>query len=263
MRTLFVALMVGVLMSMPLTGAASANSAGPVPSGSAAFTKNPIYKTGKFTSQTCEEPGISGGHFDSVELYFENMSECLDRAWGPQLKKAGIRYSKPKVKVTYGSQVKTACGTYHLDDVFSMYCKANQTVYVMVAEYGVRNELDSPRMLESLSIGYGYHVQRLIGVLPQETRAAKTLSKAGAVALSSKVSLQNICFVGASIGSVWDSLGHSKAHGSGWFIGQHSMEGETKGNGTFKNRVYWETRGFNAESPDVCNTFNAPASKVA
>ncbi|WP_275937239.1 hypothetical protein [Streptosporangium subroseum] len=41
------------------------------------------------------------------------------------------------------------------------------------------------------------------------------------------------------------------------------MEGETKGNGTTKNRAYWARRGFDAESPGVCNTFRAPASKVA
>ncbi|MER5321532.1 hypothetical protein [Streptosporangium roseum] len=50
------------------------------------------------------------------------------------------------------------------------------------------------------------------------TRLAGELSKAGALALSSKVALQNICFAGAFIGSVWDSLGHGKERGSGSFI---------------------------------------------
>ncbi|MFF5212259.1 hypothetical protein [Streptosporangium sp. NPDC000396] len=68
MRTLFVALTAGALASTALTGTAGASSAKPVPTGSAAFTKNPIYKTGKFASQTCEEPPIKGGDVDSVRI---------------------------------------------------------------------------------------------------------------------------------------------------------------------------------------------------
>ncbi|MFF5212258.1 neutral zinc metallopeptidase [Streptosporangium sp. NPDC000396] len=191
------------------------------------------------------------------------MSACLGKAWGAQLKKAGIPFTKPKVTVAYGDRIKTACGIYRPGDTFGLYCQRNTTVYLMVNDYGVADELDSPQMLESLSIGYSYHIQRLIGVLDQEARVARKSSKSGVVALNSKVALQNICFTGAFIGSVWDSLGHSKEHGSDYFINRHSPEGDVPGNGTTKNRVYWLGRGFGAQSPGACNIFTAPASRVA
>ncbi|WP_329426505.1 neutral zinc metallopeptidase [Streptosporangium sp. NBC_01495] len=263
MRTLFVALAIGALMSTSLIGTASSDSTGPVPTGTAALTGNPVYKTGKFVPKTCEEPTIRGGDIESVQIYADNMAACLGRAWQTQLKKAGIPFSKPKVTVAYGDRIKTACGVYRPGDTFGLYCQKNRTVYLMVTEYGITGELDSPEMLESLSIGYGYHVQRLIGVLAQEARAAKKLSRTGALALSSKVALQNICFTGAFLGSVWDSLGHTKEHGYDYLIDRRSVESSVKGNGTTKNRIHWMRRGFDAQSPGACNTFKAPASKVA
>ncbi|GAA3445414.1 neutral zinc metallopeptidase [Planomonospora venezuelensis] len=265
MRIIFATLTAGALMSMPLIGAgtASAESTGPVPTGNAALTGNPVYKSGTFPAQTCEEPTIRGGDIDSVRLYAEAMSACLGKAWKAQLKKSGIPFTEPEIAVAYGNRVKTACGAYRPGDTFGLYCQKNKTVYLMVNEYGISNERNSPQMLESLSIAYGYHVQRLIGVLGQEARTAKKLSKAKALSLSSKVSLQNICFAGAFVGSVWDSLGHTQKYGSDFFVNRHSMGSDTKGEGTTKNRIYWLKRGFDAQSPGACNTFTAPASRVA
>lgn len=265
MRTLFIALATGALVSTSLTGTASANSAGPVPTGAAALTGNPIYKTGRFAPRTCEEPSVRGGDIESVRIYADTMAACLGKAWQAQLRKAGIPFSAPKVRVAYGDRIKTACGVYRPGDTFGLYCQKNRTVYLMVTEYGITGEVDSPQMLESLSIGYGYHVQRLIGVLAQEARIAKKLSKAKAkaLALSSRVSLQNICFVGAFVGSVWDSLDNSKKRGHKSFVNRHTMESDVEGNGTTKNRIYWLGRGFDAQAPGACNTFEAPASRVA
>ncbi|MEV8632371.1 neutral zinc metallopeptidase [Streptosporangium sp. NPDC051023] len=265
MRTLFAVLTAGALIGTTLIGAgtASADSTGSAPTGPAALTANPIYKTGRFKPQTCEEPALRGGDIDSIRLYADAMSACLGKAWKAQLKEAGIPFTAPRIAVAYGDRIKTPCGTYRLDDTFGLYCRRNTTVYLMVNEYGISGELDSPQMLESLSIGYGYHVQRLIGVFAQEARAARKLSKAGALALSSKVALQNICFAGAFIGSVWDSLGHTKESGADYFVSRHSYDGDDPGNGTAKNRMYWLKRGFDAQAPGACNTFKAPASRVA
>jgi uncharacterized protein len=263
MRTLFVALVTGALVSMSLTGTASANSAGPVPTGAAALTGNPIYKTGKFVPQTCEEPTVRGGDIESVQIYADTMATCLGKAWQTQMKKAGIPFGKPKVKAVHGNRITTPCGVHRPGDTFGLYCQKNRTVYLMVTEYGITGEVNSPQMLESLSIGYGYHVQRLIGVLAQEARVAKKLSRSKALALSSRVALQNICFVGAFVGSVWDSLGNSRKSGHESFIERHTMESDVEGNGTTKNRIHWLKRGFDAQSPGACNTFKAPASRVA
>ncbi|MFG1689677.1 neutral zinc metallopeptidase [Nonomuraea sp. NPDC049269] len=240
---------------LSLTGTAHA---APAPS---PLTKNPLYKTGKLPAQTCEEPEVNQDH-DAIRLYVEAITACQEKAWSTQVTKAGFRYQKAKVVVKYGDRIKTACGVYHPDDVYSLYCIPNKTIYLMLTDYGLADELDSPEILESLSIGYGYHAQNMVGIVDQEDRAAKKLPKAKALALTTKGSLQSICLAGAFIGSVWDSLGHSRAHGSEYFINRHAVEGNYKGFGTAKNRVYWQRRGFDAASPSACNTYTAPASKV-
>ncbi|MEU7899399.1 hypothetical protein AB0B45_41935 [Nonomuraea sp. NPDC049152] len=118
-------------------------------------------------------------------------------------------------------------------------------------------------MLESLTMGYAYHVQQLAGILREEYRAGAKLSKKQRWALSAKVSLQNLCLTGAFLGSVWDSLAHTKAYGPKLIIDWKSVEGDHKGQGKAKNRVYWEQRGFDTMRPGACNTFTAPAARVA
>lgn len=247
MHTLLVGLMAGVLMS------------GPMPTGADALIKNPLYKTGRMTA-ACEELPLTGGDFDTVRLYVGSVTKCLDRAWGAQVKKAGMSYRKPKVVLEHGERVRTPCGVYYPERPFSLYC--GRTIYLMVTDTALRNEPDHPRILESLAIGYGYHVQNEVGILGQQARASKKLSKSEDLALVTKVSLQNICLAGVFLGSAWDSLGHTKALGPDLIIEWQAVYGYQKGYGQAKNRVYWERRGFDAESPDACNTFKAPAARV-
>lgn len=74
-----------------------------------------------------------------------------------------------------------------------------------------------------------------------------------------KRSLQAFCLSWAFIGSIWDDLGHTRADGDRFLMGR--QDGYLYGKPA--NRVYWMRRGFEAESPAACNTFTAPASKVA
>ncbi|MEV4246737.1 neutral zinc metallopeptidase [Streptosporangium canum] len=258
MRTLLGALMAGALFSLPLTGTAHA-----APGTSAVLTGNPLYKTGTIPQQTCEEPAFTSASHDGARLYVIEMSACLDRVWSAQVRKAGFTWTRPKVVVSHKDRVKTACGPYYPGDTFSLYCIGTGTIYLMVTDSALSNELNHPRMLESLAIGYSYHVQQLGGILREERRAEAKMSKKQRWALSAKVSLQNLCLTGAFLGSVWDSLSHTKAYGTDLIIDWKSVEGDHKEQGKAKNRVYWEQRGFDTLRPGACNTFTAPAGRVA
>ncbi|MFD8533759.1 hypothetical protein ACFV0L_40750 [Streptosporangium canum] len=47
----------------------------------------------------------------------------------------------------------------------------------MVTDSALSDELSHPRMLESLAIGYSYHVHQLGGILREERRAEAKMSK--------------------------------------------------------------------------------------
>lgn len=245
-----------VLASTALSGTASAAPAVP-----AVLAKNPLYKVGKFTLKTCEEPPTAAD-VEVMRLYVEEVSDCLDKAWGPLVRKAGLPYSRPKVKVSHGDRVETPCGTYAPNQTDSIYCAKTRTVHLMVSDYGLSDEIDRPMWLDALSAGWALHVQTVMGVTGAVAKALKKASKRDRLALYAKHTLQTLCLTGAFTGSVWDSLGHSKRSGHESYINRDARYGDLPGYGTAKNRAYWTRRGFEAESPSVCNTFTAPAARV-
>ncbi|MER6583301.1 neutral zinc metallopeptidase [Nonomuraea sp. NPDC001023] len=254
--SLIVPLLVGVLAGAAFSGTAGAASA------PAVLTKNPLYKAGKFALKTCEEPYAASADVEVFRRYVEEVSLCLDKAWGPLLTKAGLRYTKPEVVLSYGERVKTSCGIYAPDATDSVYCTNTKTIHMMVSDYGLKGEIDKPQLLEALSAGYAIHVQNVAGIMNAVAKTMKKLSKRDALALQSRYTLQTLCFSGAFTGSVWDSLGHTREHGQDYYIDRHVIDGNFAGFGKASNRVYWIRRGFESESPSVCNTFTAPAARV-
>ncbi|GAA0379940.1 hypothetical protein Acor_01410 [Acrocarpospora corrugata] len=236
----------------------------PVPVGPGALTKNPIYATGKLPQVTCEEQMFNPARFDSVELYVDNVADCLDRAWRPQFAKAKLSFPRPRFVVKGGDRVKT-CGlsgtTY---ETFSMYCPRNKTIYTVIPDRALKNELNRPTILLSLARAYAYHVQQLTGIVDQERKVEKKLSKRGLLAQRKRFELQASCFTGAFLGSVWDSLGHTAAdHDSEYVLYVLVNTTIGAGQGSDKNRTYWATRGYDTWSPGACNTFTAPAKRVS
>jgi uncharacterized protein len=79
---------------------------------------------------------------------------------------------------------------------------------------------------------------------------------------SRRLELQAECLGGVFIGSVWDSLkGRSEED---WeilreLIGRNGADSFGKG----RNIVAWLDKGFRATSPQACNTWTVPSSKVS
>ncbi|GAA1011729.1 hypothetical protein Aple_012910 [Acrocarpospora pleiomorpha] len=241
----------------------AASLAAPVPTGPGALTKNPIYATGKLPQVTCEEKMFNPARFDSVQLYVEDISDCLEQAWRPQLAKAGIPFSKPRLVVKGGKRIK-ACGfSGEPYETFSMYCLKNKTIYMLIPDRSLADELNRPTILLSLARGYGYHIQQLTGIVGQQLKAEKKLSKRGLLAQRKRFELQTTCFAGAFLGSVWDSLGHTAEPSSEHMLWVLVNTTIGPSQGSTKNRTYWATRGYESWSPGSCNTFTAPAKRVS
>ncbi|GAA5080302.1 hypothetical protein HNP84_000724 [Thermocatellispora tengchongensis] len=264
MRIPLIALASSVLACVLLAGTAGASAAaagaasGPVPKGTAALTKNPIYKTGKLELKECDEQPVKPEDADSARIYLEYVLDCLDESWSAQFAKAKLPFAKPKFKVltTYG---KTTCGTF---PTFAqgLYCENSRTIYVLL-DKAILSEPGELFLFQLLAHEYGHHVQELAGILDEEVRLQKK-KVPGVWERHRRVELQAECLSGAFIGSVWQSLGRSQFDFD--YIGKLAQAGfDSKSHGKGKNIAYWLKRGFDAESPDACNTWTAPKSRVA
>ncbi|WP_433422210.1 neutral zinc metallopeptidase [Microtetraspora malaysiensis] len=258
MRKSFIALLMGLIVSLLLSGTAVASgSARPVPTGKTALTKNPIYATGEFDFTECKELNRQPDDVDSYKIYLDHLMDCLNLSWGEEFAQAKLPFGKPKVRFITGA-ARTGCGRYPAGYAAGMYCQVDKTMWILIDKH----QLKDPSEFELFAViahEYGHYVQDRAGILPAADRATRKANKATAYAWTRRIELQAACFSGAFIGSVWHSLGRDQ------FDWDDLLE-RTLGDplhGKAKNIRYWLKRGWNGNAPAVCNTFSAPASKVA
>ncbi|MBP2705631.1 neutral zinc metallopeptidase [Microbispora sp. RL4-1S] len=242
-------------------GAASAASTGtaarPVPTGKAALTRNPIYRTGEFDFTECAELGRRPDDVDSYKLYLDHLMDCLNQSWAEEFKQAGLSFAKPRVRFIT-KPAKTGCGKYPAPYAAGIYCERDKTMWILI----YKNQLADPSEFELFQViahEYGHFVQDRAGILPAVDRLTRRVSRATWYAYSRRLELQAECLSGAFIGSVWHSLGRDQFD---WDDLLDYKIGDVL-HGKRASIVYWLKRGWNGNGPAVCNTFTAPASKVA
>ncbi|WP_433367347.1 neutral zinc metallopeptidase [Streptosporangium sp. CA-115845] len=135
----------------------------------------------------------------------------------------------------------------------------------MISDYAVKAPAD-PVMLHLIAHEYAHHVQNLTGMwTAYKDMPART--KTQALAQSRRLELQADCLGAVFMASVWSSQNY---RGEDWkeVVDHYRGSGDEKVNkershGTGKNRAAWLQRGFAGASPAACNTWTAPASRVA
>ncbi|MFF5206915.1 neutral zinc metallopeptidase [Streptosporangium sp. NPDC000396] len=237
-------------------GAGATRQAGPVPTGNAALTDNPIYKTGKLELRTCEEQPTIPDDLDSSRVYLEFVMECLDQSWRDQFSKAKLPFSKPRLVTTSRIGVPTGCGKFP-KGAQAVYCPYNKKITFLL-DQGILSESTELFLLEVIAHEYGHHVQQLSGIMDAVDGRKYKNEKAYLPELR-KIELQAECFSGAFIGSIWQSLNRRQSD----FTYVLRAAYDTSSHGKAKNIAYWLTQGFNQEGPGACNTFSAPKSKVS
>ncbi|MCC5577691.1 neutral zinc metallopeptidase [Microtetraspora sp. AC03309] len=248
----------GLIVSLLLSGTAVASgSARPVPTGKAALTKNPIYTTGEFDFTECKELSRQPDDVDSYKIYLDHLMDCLNLSWGEEFKQAGLPFAKPKVRYIT-TAAKTGCGKYPAGYAAGMYCSLDKTMWILIYKYQLADpsEMD---LFDTIAHEYGHYVQDRIGIMPTVEKTSRRASKAAQYAWVRRLELQAACFSGAFVGSVWHSLGRDQFD---WDDLLDRTSGDVL-HGKAKNIRYWSMRGWNGNGPGVCNTFSAPASKVA
>ncbi|GHH64663.1 hypothetical protein GCM10017673_07680 [Streptosporangium violaceochromogenes] len=259
MRIPLIPLVSGVLASLLFAAPATAGvleRSGPAPTGKSVQTGNPIYKSGKFEIKACEEQPIRPDDLDAARVYLEFVVDCLNTSWRDQMAKARLPFSKPRFATTSRTGVPTGCGKFP-KGAQAVYCPLNKKITFLL-DPGILSQATELFLFEVIAHEYGHHVQQLSGIMGA-FNGRKYGNQKVYLAEVRKIELQAECLSGAFIGSVWRSLNRVESD----FTYVVEAAYDTASHGSSKNIAHWLRRGFNAESPSACNTFTAPASKVA
>jgi uncharacterized protein len=122
----------------------------------------------------------------------------------------------------------------------------------------ILSEANELFLFQTMAHEYGHHVQQLTGIM-RTYSSRKYRTDKEFLAETRKIELQAECLSGAFTGRVWRSLNRRPSDLT--YTLSHARS--TASHGRAANIDYWLTRGFNQESPDACNTFSAPKSKVS
>ncbi|MFD0471932.1 neutral zinc metallopeptidase [Nonomuraea thailandensis] len=255
--------MAGVLFAG--TAPAAASSA---PSYKPVLTKNALYKTGKLGVTACEEPQVQNGTVEEAEYYFQAVMDCLSKAWSPMVKKAGYRFSAPKLTVVTKEGTKIGnCGRFPWG-AQAVYCPKEKSMYFLLSDNVIEEPTDLA-LMQTLAHEYGHHVQQLTGILKATDVIMRKDSKSRALEALRRSELQAQCLSAAFVGRVWNSLGRADTDWSILLKGHHNAvaalgarSGSEETHGSHASNKLWLERGFKAQSASACNTFSAPKSKV-
>ncbi|WP_214415343.1 hypothetical protein [Sphaerisporangium fuscum] len=247
---------VGILPAVPASAAATSAAAYPVKS--AALTDNPLYSAGPLPVGKCPEKPVKKLNAGSAKSYLNSVLTCLDDTWSAHLEKAGVKWSKPRVTYVTKAPAKF-CQVKWDKDWDAYYCDASRTIQILLSKR-LLEEPEDLFLFNLLATYYGEHVQNMAGVF-SAWQDMTYRNKSELAEQDRRYSLQNVCFSGAFIGSVWKSLHRSKDE---WDDLLYFVRGwESKHDGTRKSLTYWINQGFKSADPGSCNTWSAPSSKVA
>lgn len=225
--------------------------------------RNRLYRVGAMTSAGCA-PASQTPLDNSANLlaYYQSTLTCLDRAWKgswTKLRKAGVRFRAPEVKVHNGTS-SSPCGT---PGRLSFYCGKNKTIYMYDAEIvdpwnayagdEYSHGLTRLAATHTLAHEYGHHVQQLAGIL-------RAIGPRYQGRIERRAELQASC-----LGNVWLSAQRDAYP----ILADYAQRPElwryisVSNHGSLGNQAYWTDRGYASSKPGDCNTFKAPGGKVS
>ncbi|TCC35347.1 neutral zinc metallopeptidase [Kribbella speibonae] len=230
--------------------------------------KNELYKVGKVPVVNCKEPAIKLTNQAAVLRFYQAMLPCLNKAWGPLVKKAGYPFRSPKVTLVAGN-VSSCIG----NTTDSHYCGADETISMQWQDdfktYKTNPSWARLLMMNTFAHEYGHHVQWLTNILiSSDSREGWTNSKGAKLEWSRRLELQASCFGAAFLGANKQSLeirgkkldyyNYMAKH-----IGDENDPKSPPDHGSRASYWYWAGTAFKSGNPGSCNTYSAPSAKVS
>lgn len=245
------------------------------PASTRTVTADALYSTGPLATVGCTESPAPLDKKATVQAYYGNLVECLDKAWAPKVEAAKDTFQAPRLLFWTGNaQSPCAGGT-----LISFYCGANQTLYLKYTD-DIKLWSRSPdaanrsfaRMWATYTAGheFAHHLQQLTGILPAARQLQYDAKDTDTrLELSRRLELQASCLSAVFTGANTSSYGidgldltiyknYVQAQ-----TGDENNRGGPRDHGARASHLYWTGRGFSTLDSVSCNTFTASASKVS
>ncbi|TDE50198.1 metalloprotease-like protein [Nonomuraea mesophila] len=234
------------------------------PPAQAAPVRSPFpKKAGKLAATSCPETPIVSGGVPRTREYLQTVVKCLDKSWGAYVERAGRTFHKPVVRY-FEEPASTVCGMRWPAYADAFYCTERATVVFPLTGRWIENRTDL-FPFKVAAHEYGHHLQSLLGIRRSyEARARADRSHADR--LKRRYELQADCLSGVFLGSVWRSLARSERDWAALLDATRASGDDDDGHRTHgkgSSRAYWLKRGYGAVSPAACDTWSAPATRVA
>jgi predicted metalloprotease len=232
------------------------------------------------SGQSSYEQGAGSGTGDATteeELkdFVSVILASTEDVWSGIFAQGNGSYRQPAL-VLFSGATQSACG-YAQSAMGPFYCPPDQKVYIDLDFYrDLRTRFEAPGdFAQAYVIAHevGHHVQNLLGIEKQVSRARSGMSETDANALSVRVELQADCFAGIwahqievndqnlklEPGDIKEGLTAASA------IGDDRLQSQATGHivpdsfthGSSDQRVRWFQRGLDTGDLEACDTFNA------
>lgn len=228
--------------------------------------KNAIYKAGALPRTHCPTRPVSLGSSSAVRKHLRHLFRCLDKAWAPEMDKAGMEHESPNSVLTAG-RGHGACGAYPTPGSgVPYYCPSNNTIYAsttaVTREYSRTPGFGSMALDSLFAHEYGHHIQNVTGIMTSYSQAARGVGKTTKLGLSRRLELQATCFAGLFMRSVQGSYAISPSE-ERTLVLFNSNIGDWRGprsHGTPKHNGMWYKQGFDRRKAYQCNTWKISGS---
>ncbi|MGY4772850.1 neutral zinc metallopeptidase (plasmid) [Kribbella sp. CWNU-51] len=232
--------------------------------------QNKLYTVGKVPSVNCAEPSYPLTSQSNILKYSHAVVLCLDKAWGPLVKKAGYPFRPAKTLLISKQQPSDCTGD---EPTRAFYCGYDESVNIDWKWYfdaqkqdrlGARTDL-----LDTLAHEYGHHVQVLTNIaVSSGSREGWMKSQASKLEENRRFELQASCLAAVFLGANKTSLGFTGAKLEMWewqtkHSGDEYNPKKVRDHGSRKSQWLWAGPAFKSANPGSCNTFVAPAGKVS
>ncbi|GGO70758.1 neutral zinc metallopeptidase [Nonomuraea cavernae] len=272
LKTLTTLVAAGAVIGLAGTGTASAatqptgqaqQQVTAPPRGKAAATANPLYKTGRLASSNCSPGSLPRGSTAAYKRFLTRVTNCLNRSWATQFRKAGLPFSKPRLRIIT-KKVRTPCGPWSAG-ADGVYCSADRTMYMLITKTQLRRPY-ALGITRLMAHEYGHHVQQVSGIWNYYWSARNSTGRSGQLQLSRRSELQAECFSAAFMSTIRNTLPVDPAewdHTVEWFRQNGAKAWAQNDHGKGPTQAFWMNRGFNSGSPGSCNTWRVSARYVS
>ena len=212
-----------------------------------------------------------GGEPDAQQEFVDKVGVLLADYWSEQFAASNQQFRKPGI-VLFDSPTPTGgCGVGQ-PEFGPFYCPGDSKIYLDLTFY---EKLERQLGFDGdfafayvIAHEYGHHIQNVLGINDQVTKASRGASTAEANDLSVRTELQADCFAGAWSKSAYEDQrleagDFEEAIGAAKAVGDDAIQRRTTGSvnpegwthGSSADRQKWFRTGFESGDPSSCDTF--------